>query len=246
MRRRIDLLPEPASRGLALDEALLESVRGGGEPILRFWIGDRAVVIGRSQRVADEVDLAAVERAGVPVVRRASGGGAVLHYPGNLNVSVVVPSEAAGGVEEAFERLGACVAGAVCGMGADARAEGTAVVSRLGKLSGAAQARRGRAVLYHCTLLLEPDAVPMERYLRALRAGYAPTQIPSRPRPTTTLSELLGRRVGPQEAAAALGSALTRVLGDPDGGDGLTAEEVERAETLRLGRYEDPTWTWRE
>ncbi len=246
MRRRTDLVPESASRGLAVDEALLESVRGGGEPIIRFWIGDRAVVIGRSQRIADEVDLAAAERDGVPVVRRASGGGAVIHYPGNLNVSVVVRSEVAGGVEEAFGRLGACVASAVGEMGAEARVDRTAVVSRLGKLSGAAQARRGHAVLYHCTLLLEPDAVPMERYLRALRAGYAPTQVPSRPRPTTTLSELLGRRVGAQEAATAIGLLLHRILGDPDGGDGLTAGEVKRAEALRLERYEDPTWTWRE
>ncbi|MEN6369575.1 MAG: lipoate--protein ligase family protein [Thermotogota bacterium] len=245
MRRRIDLRPEPASRGLALDEALLESVRGGGEPIVRFWIGDRAVVIGRSQRVEDEVDLVAVEQDGVPVVRRASGGGAVVHYPGNLNVSVVVVGDVVGGVEEAFRRLGACVAGALCEMGADACVEGSAVVDPLGKLSGAAQARRGRAVLYHCTLLLESDAVPMERYLRALRAGYAPTQVSSQPRHTTTLSEILGRRVSAQEATAAVGRALSRLLGDLNGGDGLTADEVERAEGLRLGRYEDPAWTWR-
>ncbi len=244
MRRRIDLLPEPASCGLALDEALLESVRGGGEPIVRFWIGDRAVVIGRSQAVADEVDLAAAARDGVPVVRRVSGGGAVVHYPGNLNISVVVEGAVAGGVEEAFGRLGACVAGALCGMGADARVEGSAVVSPLGKLSGAAQARRGRAVLYHCTLLLEVDAVPMERYLRALRSDYAPARVPSRPRRTTTLREILGRRVSAQEAAVAVGSALTYALGDADGGEELTVEEAERAEALRLGRYEDPAWTW--
>ncbi|MDD5264914.1 MAG: lipoate--protein ligase family protein [Candidatus Bipolaricaulis sp.] len=245
MRRRTDFMPEPASRGLALDEALLESVRGGGEPILRFWIGDRAVVIGRSQRAADEVDLPAAERDGVPVVRRASGGGAVVHYPGNLNTSVVVRSETVGGVEESFGRLGACVADALRAMGADARVEGSAVVCPLGKLSGAAQARRGRAVLYHCTLLLEADTAPMERYLRALRSDYAPVQVPSRPRRTTTLSEILGRRVGAHEAAVAVGSALARVLGDSDGGEELTVEEAERAEVLRLGRYEDPAWTWR-
>lgn len=245
MRRRTDLVPGPVRRGLALDEALLESVRGGGEPMLRFWIGDRAVVIGRSQRAADEVDLAAAKRDGVPVVRRVSGGGSVVHYPGNLNISAVVQGEVVGGVEEAFGRLGACVAGALRAMGADARVEGSAVVCPLGKLSGAAQARRGHAVLYHCTLLLEADTVPMERYLRALRSDYTPTRVPSRPRRTTTLSEILGRRVSAQEAAAAVGSALARILGDSGGGEELTAEEAERAEALRLGRYEDPAWTWR-
>ncbi len=242
MRRRMDLRPEPASCGLALDEALLESVRGGGEAIVRFWIAERAVIVGRSQPIASEVDLAAAEQDGVPVLRRISGGGTVVHYPGNLNVSVVVADAAAGSVEQVFVRLGDCVAVALRGMGIDARPEGSAVVSPLGKLSGAAQARRGPALLYHCTLLFQPDVVPMERYLRALRRGYVPGGVPSKARGTATLSEALHRSVTAEEAAAAVSAALTRTLGDSNDG-GLTAAEVERAEALRFGRYEDPTWT---
>ena len=244
MRRRMDLRPEPASHGLALDEALLESVRGGGEAIVRFWITERAVIVGRSQRITDEVDLAAAEEDGVPILRRISGGGTVVQYPGNLNVSVLVADAAAGSVEQAFLRLGSCVAVALRGMGVDARLEGSAVVSPLGKLCGAAQARRGRALLYHSTLLFQPDVAPMERYLRALRSDYVSGRVPSKARGTTTLSEILHRSVTAEEAAAAVSSALTRTLGDSNDG-GLTTIEVERAEALRFGRYEDPTWTAR-
>jgi lipoate-protein ligase A len=240
----MDLRPESASRGLALDEALLESVRGGGEAMVRFWIAERAVIVGRSQRVTDEVDLAAAEQDGVPVLRRISGGGTVVHHPGNLNVSVLVADAAAGSVEQTFVRLGSCVAVALRGMGIDARLEGSAVVSPLGKLSGAAQAWRGPALLYHCTLLFQPDVVPMERYLRAQRADYVPGRVPSRPRSIATLSEALHRRVTAEEVAAAVFSTLVRTLGDSNDG-GLTTAEAERAEDLRLGRYEDPAWTAR-
>lgn len=243
MRRRSDLEAVPASLGLAVDEALLESVRRGGEAMVRFWIGERAVVIGRSQRIEDEVDLPVARQDGVLIFRRCSGGGAVLHYPGNLNVSVVVGG--VGSVGEVFQRLGGAVADALREMGVDARVRGSAIMERFGKLSGAAQARRGRAVLYHGTLLLEPDVVPMQRYLLALRAGYAPARVPSRPQPTTTLSESLGRKVTAAEVAAAVGLALSRILGEPGGGDTLTAEELASAETLRRSRYEDSTWTMR-
>jgi len=124
-------------------------------------------------------------------------------------------------------------------MGVDASVQGSAIVGRLGKLSGAAQARRGPAVLYHSTLLLEPDAVPMERYLLAMRAGYAPTRVPSRPQRTTTLSESLGRKVTAAEAVTAVGLALSRILGEPSGGDTLTGDELASAEARRRSRCED-------
>lgn len=244
MRRDAELVPAPVHAGLALDEALLESIRAGGRPILRFWVSERAVVIGRSQDAADEVDRVAAERDNVPVVRRCSGGGAVVHYPGNLNVSLVIRAGGAGGVEAAFARFGACVSEAIGALGVGAYVEGSAVVASSGKLSGAAQARRGDAVLYHCTLLLEPDVVPMDRYLRALRPGYVASRVPSRPRRTVTVSEIVERRVEAPEAVASLGRAFAGLLGGEDGGQGLTPGERARGEALRRGRYEDPSWTW--
>src|SRR5262245_499032 len=84
-------LPTPAEN-VALDEALLEAVEAGElSDVLRFWESPRPmVVVGRSSRVGSEVDLAACREAGVPVLRRASGGAAVVGGPGCLMYGLVL------------------------------------------------------------------------------------------------------------------------------------------------------------
>src|SRR5580698_1898211 len=84
-------LPTPAAN-LACDEALLEAgeENAGGE-VLRFWRPrEYFVVVGYSNHIAVEVDMAACRREGVGVYRRCSGGGTVLQGPGCLNYSLVL------------------------------------------------------------------------------------------------------------------------------------------------------------
>src|SRR5881394_616969 len=83
-------LPSPAEN-LALDEALLEAAEAGelAGDVLRLWeMPQPAVIVGRSSRLAEEVDAPAVRAAQVPVLRRASGGAAVVVGPGCLMYSV--------------------------------------------------------------------------------------------------------------------------------------------------------------
>jgi len=85
-------LATPAEN-LALDEALLEEAEGSGESreLLRIWESPEvAVVIGRSSRIDVESRRAECARLGVPVLRRASGGAAVVIGPGCLMYSVVL------------------------------------------------------------------------------------------------------------------------------------------------------------
>lgn len=91
--RLLDLtLPSPAEN-LALDEALMDGLdEQGGEPMLRFWESDsHFVVLGRSCRRSDDVHVDACQEDGVPVLRRASGGGTVLQGPGCLSYAFVLP-----------------------------------------------------------------------------------------------------------------------------------------------------------
>jgi len=69
-----------ASYNMALDEALSESARKGGSgPCLRTYGWDRpSVSLGYLQRSGD-IDLSYCKQAGVPVVRRPTGGRAILH-----------------------------------------------------------------------------------------------------------------------------------------------------------------------
>jgi lipoate-protein ligase A len=74
---------------MAVDEALAESVLAGDvPPTLRFygWSAP-SVTIGAFQRLREAVDLDECARLGVPVVRRPTGGRAVLHHPEELTYS---------------------------------------------------------------------------------------------------------------------------------------------------------------
>src|SRR5262249_46723042 len=83
-------LPELADN-LALDEALLLRAEAGGPEGLRCWEWQRlAVIIGAGGKWGEEADAPACQRGGVPVMRRSSGGGAVLLGPGCLCYSLVL------------------------------------------------------------------------------------------------------------------------------------------------------------
>ncbi len=85
-------LPTPAEN-LALDEALLDEAEAAAHPseTLRLWEpAAPMVVVGRSSKVAAEVQLDACRRRGIPVLRRASGGAAIVAGPGCLMYALVL------------------------------------------------------------------------------------------------------------------------------------------------------------
>ncbi|HBE46121.1 MAG TPA: lipoate--protein ligase family protein, partial [Spirochaetaceae bacterium] len=81
-----------AAFNMGLDEALLGSVAEGKSlPTLRFYgWKPPAVSIGYFQGLHEEVDVDACRAAGVDVVRRITGGGAVFHHY-EVTYSIVVP-----------------------------------------------------------------------------------------------------------------------------------------------------------
>lgn len=85
-------LPTPAEN-LALDEALLDAAEAGEliDEVLRLWeTAGPMVVLGRSSHAAEEVNLEACRAMNVPVLRRSSGGAAIVAGPGCLMYSVVL------------------------------------------------------------------------------------------------------------------------------------------------------------
>lgn len=231
------------SIGLAADEVLLAGVRGRGGSCVRFWIDERAVVVGRSQAVDDEVDAAQAAAHGVAILRRISGGGTVYHDPGNLNLSIVAPAAEIGGtVEAVFHILGGAVAVGLRRLCPQVEAEGNGLYIGGRKLGGAAQARRGDAALYHTTVLVRSPEVDLARLLRAMRPGYAPRGVASRPRAVVSLTQWVGREVSMEEAAGAVRDGLEEVLGG--GWIDDSWGEAERAQIAALAKtkYEDRQW----
>ncbi len=88
-------LPTP-EENLAIDEALLDEAEEAAGPYecLRLWEAARPlVVVGRNSRLADEVNVDACRAAGVPILRRTSGGCAIVAGPGSLMYAVVLSYE---------------------------------------------------------------------------------------------------------------------------------------------------------
>ena len=76
--------------GLALEEWLLDQPVED-VPSLMIWKGPAAVVLGKNQNPWREINLTNLNREGIPLARRISGGGTVYHDPGNLNISWIIP-----------------------------------------------------------------------------------------------------------------------------------------------------------
>src|SRR5262249_35019246 len=145
---------DPAAN-LALEEALVRAIPPA--PLLRIWQNEACVVLGRGQRLEREVNVAAAAAAGVPVLRRASGGGTVYHDLGNLNITMAVP----GWVPGLTGELAALVAGVLRRLGlAPAATERGVFVGAL-KLSGLAAQLTRTATLAHATLLVTTPAPPV-------------------------------------------------------------------------------------
>lgn len=94
----LDLSLGAPHENLACDEALLELAEAGlsGE-VLRFWESRIPfVVLGYSNRYATESNVEYCKKAGIPILRRPSGGGTVLQGPGCLNFSLILKIPAKG------------------------------------------------------------------------------------------------------------------------------------------------------
>lgn len=167
--------PETPTMHMALDEVLLEAVaRGARAPSLRIWEwASAAVVLGRYQSVRNEVDEDAAAKHGVSVVRRITGGGAMFVVPGGvITYSLYAPLELVAGLSfrESYAFLDAWVVQNLRDMGVEASWQPiNDITSPGGKIGGAAQTRRGGAVLHHVTMAYQLDGPVMTAVLRVGR-----------------------------------------------------------------------------
>ena len=145
------ILDPPASgrANMALDEALLESAaRGLVPPTLRLYTFDPpALTLGRAQLLSD-VALDACADAGVDVVRRPTGGRAVLHDR-DLTYCVVMPISPGETIGDSYGRLSVAIARAISSLGMPAaivpgsldRARSKATIRRASPMGSPGEAR---------------------------------------------------------------------------------------------------------
>lgn len=148
---------------LACEEVLLDSSLN----IISIWRNEPSVIVGRHQNTYKEVNQEYTKNERIPVVRRLTGGGAVYHDLGNVNISFFFNCEDfEGQVQECLERI----IDFLRINGIDAQLSGrndicTNYMQKERKLSGCAMMQRGQRGLLHATLLFDTDVKKMENVL---------------------------------------------------------------------------------
>jgi lipoate-protein ligase A len=230
--------PADGAANMALDEALLRGVdRGESPPTVRVYSWDPPTVsTGHSQELARELDLGACAERGFGVVRRPTGGRAVLHA-GELTYAVAAPSglpPLGSTILETYRAIAAALLSGLRTLGvvadlervgddSPARGDGPSapcfvssgrfeVVVGGKKLIGSAQRRLGRGVLQHGSLLIDGAHAGVADVLAvdgAAREG-ARRLLEAK---TTDVSSILGRRVSFEEVAVAVREGFERAWG---------------------------------
>jgi len=163
----------PTTVNVALDQVLAEEVGAGRRnPTLRFWDWEEpSVVIGSFQSVRNEIDPDGVQRYGISVVRRISGGGAMFMEAGNcITYSLYLPQTLVDGISfaDSYAFLDAWVMAALEKIGITAfYVPLNDIATDQGKIGGAAQKRLANGgMLHHVTMSYDIDADKMVEVLR--------------------------------------------------------------------------------
>jgi lipoate-protein ligase A len=256
---------------MAVDEAILLTVaEGRAPPTLRFfgWVPP-CLSLGYAQPVAD-VDGDRLRARGWDLVRRPTGGRAILHTD-ELTYSVIAPMSeprVLGGVIESYRQLSAGLLRGLELLGLSVRADkehkptpnsqvptpnpvcfeassNYEITANGKKLLGSAQVRKRGVVLQHGTLPLIGD---LARICDALqfesdeaREG-AKARVHAR---ATTIAEASGREVSWEAAAAAMARGFAEALNLTFSEGSLSRAEREQAQKLREEKYAAERWNGR-
>jgi lipoate-protein ligase A len=240
---------------MALDEALLESVAGklgadGGRlPILRFfgW-NPPAVSVGYFQGLTEEVDVDAAKRFGFDLVRRISGGGAVLHRS-ELTYSIIMSADHALAGKDLNDSYRILCKGIIQGLsllGIDAVFSGINDILVGGKkVSGNAQTRRFGCILQHGTILLDNDVDTMFEILKVPEEKIKGKLISEVKERVTSIRAVLGKMVSFEEAEAAFVRGFEEAFNLELTKTDLGEAEENRALELAKTKFSTREWLYK-
>jgi lipoate-protein ligase A len=191
---------------MAIDEAflILRALDLVGDYVRLWTFRPTSVSIGKFQELEATVDLNEASRLGLPVVRRFTGGGAVVHDSnGEVTWTVVTKGR---NVEEVYSRVGEGLKRALASFGLKGEfVPVNDVVVNGRKIVGMAGASRRGAVLVHGTFMYDTDLSLM----RVLRLPKEKEAVRGKPEERViTVSKALGRKVSRDEAVRALRAGL--------------------------------------
>jgi lipoate-protein ligase A len=254
---RWHFLLSPADDGvynMALDEALMRrAASADGDAVFRVYgWSSPTLSLGRNQRARGCYNLADAQKLGVGIVRRPTGGRALLHHR-EITYSVTMPCASPAVASTTYDFINEVLITGLRRLGVSAsRATRTAspppglrpcfdvpseheiVVGRR-KLVGSAQWRHAGTLLQHGSILIQDDQAFIERLLRE---PMGPTPL------AATIADALGREPELDEVGELLQDALAEHTGAPVNAlalDDVTADEAAHLRDF----YAGDDWTWR-
>ena len=227
-----------------MDAALLEEADRSGRAFLRLYRwSPPCLSFGRHEPAITRYDRAAIERLGLDVVRRPTGGRAVWHEH-EVTYAVAAPIATFGSLRDTYHAIHTRLAAMLRTLGLDAtlaangptvplasvgacfaKAVGGEVMIGSQKVVGSAQVRHGAAFLQHGSILLDGSQDVFARVSRSPVAGNG----------ATTLAAALGRPVAFDEVAAAIVA---------EWGAKMTPSDPVRLRPTPSA-FSNPNWTWR-
>jgi lipoate-protein ligase A len=243
---------------MACDVALLARARRTGEAVLRVYAWERPTLsLGRHEAARAHYDAAAIAAAGVALVRRPTGGRALLHDH-EVTYSITAPLVAGESLPASVRRFNRLLLGALHALGVPAveaqavralRPEGAACFAEPSageltlhgrKLVGSAQVREHDALLQHGSILLTDDQHRIATFaVGAFRSSA----------PAAALGESLGDDARYERVRdALLGAAAAEAGAASPEALRLTLDEAlddTAAFDAALAQFRDPAWTWR-
>ena len=249
--------PRSGAENMARDSALQARAARTGETVFSVYSWARPTLsFGRHQPAAGLYDIEKIRSAQIDVVRRPTGGRAILHDH-EVTYSVTSPVTDAEPLRDTYARINRILLDGLSRLGVDVElasptqrapapslrpcfetpGEGE-LVARGSKLVGSAQWRDEGALLQHGSILVDDDQSSLPAFAAAA-TGASSNTIPQ----PATLHALLGRSPEVEEVADAMFDAV-RSREDTEATE--MAEEEVRAETMnRIPHFLDEGWTWR-
>ncbi|MDR3572491.1 MAG: biotin/lipoate A/B protein ligase family protein [Anaerolineaceae bacterium] len=232
-----------AFMNMAIDEAIMEGIRGGTSlPTIRFygWTPS-AISIGFFQGLLNEVNLEACKEAGVDVVRRLTGGGAVYHdTDGEVTYSILGPVEIfPAKILDSYRVICADILFALDLLGIQASFEPVNDLILDGKkISGNAQTRRSGVMLQHGTILYKVDVEKMFSLLNVSKEKISDKLISSVKKRVTSIDAYSSASIQDLIDAMEKGFSRQREISFED----YTPEELNRAHELAEQKYSTNHW----
>lgn len=221
---------------LAAEEWLL---RHTAEDVFMLWRNAPAVIVGRNQNTASEIDEDFVRERGITVIRRLTGGGAVFHDLGNVNFTFIKVGQQSRQLD--FQRFTAPILEALRALGVDCQFEGrNDLVIDGQKFSGNAQLIEKDRVLHHGTLLFSAQMADLSGALKVNRAKYVDKAVKSVAKRVTNISSHLPSPMDVQDFIAHVMHHVS--TGAPQGLHALRPDEEDGIRALVASKY--GTWDW--